>query len=236
MKRPSSTGCVNTAFAKRLIMRKPITDYVGGKGPRQRIWEAIRTLNTSEHTQNWTQKNIWNALPRAIREETPMVVIRDYRRALVAGGIVEVIRQHRHSAPQKEGIYRLAKDEGIDAPRLKIDGTRVTKGLAQEQMWRTLRLSKGDTNARELAAYASTSAIPIPEGTARSYLHLLHTAGYLIRATPEKRTGLARYRLNPGRNTGPRPPIQCSTKVVYDPNEARVVWAAPISDEDAIYG
>ena len=109
-------------------------------------------------------------------------------------------------------------------------------------MWRTLRLIAGDTNARELAAHAATAAAPVALSAAEHYLGALHAAGYLIRTQAGRGLGKpgkglpARYRLNPARNTGPRPPMICRTKVVYDPNEDKVVWAPFVTDEDAIYG
>lgn len=109
-------------------------------------------------------------------------------------------------------------------------------------MWRTLRLLPGDTNARELAAHAATVAVPVSLSAAEHYLGALNAAGYLLRTQAGKGLGkagkgiAARYRLKPARNTGPRPPMICKTKVVYDPNEDEVVWAPFVTDEDAIYG
>ena len=66
---------------------------------------------------------------------------------------------------------------------------------------------------------------------------MLHQAGYLTETVPGKGKGQggvqARYRLKALRNTGPRPPMICRQKVVYDPNEDRVVWSSRVSPEDA---
>lgn len=210
--------------------RKSVTAYVGGKGPRQRIWEAIRAMGDQE----WTRYQI----VRAAKVEGSTVVT--YLQALAKAGIIAVTQQIAVSGAARENRYQLVNDEGLDAPRLRRDGSRVTQGLSQEQMWRTLRMMSADTNARELSAHASTPQIAVLEITADDYLRALHTAGYLDRTAEGKGTGnggiQARYRLKRSRNTGPRPPMICRTKVVYDPNEDKVVYTPPVTDEDAIYG
>ena len=214
------------------MARQPVTEYAGGKGPRQRIWEAIRARAGSE----WTRYQIARA---AIVEDNTVTT---YAQALEKAGIVVVASRRQVSNIASENTYTLARDEGLEAPRLKRDGSRVTQGFAQEQMWRTLRLVAGDTNARELAAHAGTEAVPVTLSAAEHYLGALSAAGYLVRTRAGKGLGKAgkglpaRYRLNPARNTGPRPPMICRTKVVYDPNEDKVVWAPMVTDEDAIYG
>ena len=218
------------------MSRKPVTQMVGGKGPRQLIWEAIREI--SKHIQAFSETEIRLAIPHDSRPLTSPSAIADYRKALVAAGILEVASKPV-LASHVPGTYRLIRDEGLEAPRIRKDGTRVTQGLAQEQMWRTLRMMKGDTNTRELAAHASTQAISVSEQAAKLYLEMLAKAEYLVLAKEGKGTGKggiqARYRMKPSRNTGPRPPMICRTKVVYDPNEDKIVWAPRVTDEDAIY-
>lgn len=214
------------------MARKPITAYAGGKGPRQRIWEAIR----ARAGVPWTRYTIARAA--GVADTT----VTTYAQALEKAGIVVRAGETRINALAAEVSWTLARDEGLEAPRLKRDGSRVTQGLAQEQMWRTLRILPGDLNARELAAHASTEAAPVTLAAAEHYLTGLHAAGYLLRAAAGKGLGkpgkglAARYRLHPARNTGPRPPMVCRTRAVYDPNEGKVVWAKPVTDEDAIYG
>lgn len=210
--------------------RKPITTYAGGKGPRQLIWEAIRA-----RTEDWTRYQIARAAD--VEDNT----LNTYMQALLKAGIVEKASETRISNVATEATYRLVRDEGLEAPRLRRDGSRVTQGLAQEQMWRTLRLLQCDTNARELAAHAASSEVPVTESAAEHYLAALHTAGYLACTREGKGLGRAgrgqqaRYRLLPARNTGPRPPMVCKLHVVYDANEDRVVHAPTVTDEDAIY-
>jgi len=215
------------------MARKPITTYAGGKGPRQLIWEAIRARGTEV---TWTRYQIARAAD--IDDGT----VSTYMQALIKAGIVVKVSEERISNVASEISYRLDRDEGIDAPRLRRDGSRVTQGLAQEQMWRALRLLKADTNSRELAAHAGTAAVPVSEGAAEAYLGALKLAGYLDCTREGKGLGRAgrgvqaRYRLLPSRNTGPRPPMVCKLRVIYDPNEDKVVHAPAVTEEDAIYG
>jgi len=212
------------------MSRKPITTYAGGKGPRQLVWEAIRAQRGAE----WTRYHI--ARVADVKDGT----VATYVQSLEKAGIVAVSRQEKASSGASICFYKLARDEGIEAPRVRRDGARVTQGMAQEQMWRTLRMLNADINTRELVAHASTPEIPVAVSAANDYLQILHAAGYLIRTVAGKGTGnggiQARYRLSAVRNTGPRPPMVCRTRVVYDPNLDKVVYQPHVTEEDAIYG
>lgn len=216
------------------MARKPVTEYAGGQGPRQRIWNAIRSLHKAGNDA-FTEREIWHA---TVGRETDIEIstVRDYRCCLVAAGILDSlgVKPGRF----QEQRYRLVSDEGIEAPRVRKDGSRVTQGMAQEQMWRTLRTLKGDVNSLELAAHASTASIPVAATAAKDYLKHLKHAGYVV-VTEEavskgRRNKLARYRLII--NTGPRPLMIQKTTTVYDPNIDEIVWAAPANEETAIYG
>lgn len=190
---------------------KPVT-LRGGPGPRQRIWEQLRRKGRG------TARELRGELTGAV----PIATVTSYLKALVAAGIVE-----------RDGdgpVYILIKDEGVEAPRVRRDGSRVTAGLAQEQMWRTLRMRGGVANARVLAMFASTRDVPIPERTAQRYLQALQTAGYTASV------GTMRYKLRHAWNTGPKPPMVCKLKVVFDPNLREVVWAPEVSEEDGTDG
>lgn len=212
------------------MARRPAPlELVGGKGPRQRLWDAIRARKGAE----WTRYEISRAAN--VDDGTTST----YVQSLQAAGIVDSTREERKTNVAAVRYYKLLKDEGIDAPRVRRDGSRVAQGLPQEQMWRTLRSLKGDTNARELAAYASTDAIQVDEEAAGDYLKHLYAADYLVRTAEARRVGRSgktqsRYRLL--KNTGPRAPMICRTKVVYDPNLGKVVHQEGVTEEDAIYG
>ena len=207
------------------MSRKPITTYAGGKGPRQLIWDAIR----AERGKEWTRYHISRVAD--VKDGT----VATYVLSLEKAGIVEVSRREKASSVAAICFYRLAKDEGIEAPRVRRDGLRVTMGMAQEQMWRTLRMLNADINTWELVAYASTPAIPVATVSANDYLQMLHAAGYLVCTAEGHGTGnggvQSRYRLKPSRNTGPRPPMICRTRVVYDPNEDKIVYQPNVTEE-----
>lgn len=217
--------------------RKNVTlEMVGGKGKRQRLWEEIQRRKG----KTWSRNDLCDKT--GINEGTADT----YLACLLAGGIIEV---DHVDAPTYRGVakgkvhYKMVRDVGAEAPRLNKKGEPVTQGLAQEQMWRTLRMLKTDINARELAAHASTEAVPVAHTAASDYLRTLDAAGYLDctreqRHNPKMRGGsqAMRYRLKVARNTGPRPPMICRTRAVFDPNENRIVWQPEVTEEDAIYG
>lgn len=209
--------------------RKPAhIELSGGKGPRQRVWEAIRKMRGAAF-------DLLDVNPGDVPRET----VRDYVLSLARAGHLETVGERRRQHDRRR--YRLVRDAGVEAPRVRRDGTPVTQGLAQEQMWRTLRRLRGDISALELAAHAGTSAAPVSPVAADDYLRNLARAGYLAITVAGQGTGRGgvptRYRLLPERNTGARAPMVCRSQALYDPNLGRVVWHdGSVTEEDAIYG
>lgn len=212
------------------MARQP-AQLVGGKGLRQQLWNRICLLDGDF------------AITDIIHGDECVGTARDYIVGLERGGYLAVtIEAVSGWGRQKQKRWKLVKNVGIDAPRVRKDGTPVTMGLAQEQMWRTLRMLKSDTNARELAAHASTPAIPVAATAAADYLRCLHHADYL-QMTQAARSVMrnggksqARYRLKPSANTGPRAPMVCRTHVLYDPNTDQTHAIERVTEEVAIYG
>lgn len=210
------------------MSRKPAPlERVGGKGLRQRVWERIRALRGADF-----------GLADVTVGDECTATVRDYTIGLENAGYIAVTQAHVSGGKNKCRRWRLARDAGAEAPRVRRDGTPVTMGLAQEQMWRTLRMLKTDFNARELAAHAATVAVPVNEKAAADYLGNLYRAAYLRCTRPGRGTGRggmqARYQLVT--NTGPLPPMVCRADAVYDPNLGKTVWVRPVTEEDAIYG
>lgn len=221
------------------MSRKDVTEYVGGKGPRQSMWEAVRRLHAVDPKAPFTYDDVRAAiLPRQQRNLITAASVRDYLYSLQRAGYLAFVTEPKPR--EAAATMLLVKDAGFEAPRVRRDGTPVTQGLAQEQMWRTLRLCPGDISAGELVAYASTETVPVDIEAAKRYMFALERAGYLdvvVKGKGNGKGGVAsRWRLKRSRNTGPRPPMICRTKVIYDPNEDRVVYTPPVTDEDAIYG
>jgi hypothetical protein len=187
--------------------RKPAhLEYAGGKSPRQQIWEKIRELKRFELSE------LAGAMPGTIHRDTT----RCYVKALVAGGYLN----HQPDHP-----YELIKDNGVEAPRLRKDGSAVEQGRKQENLWRTLRTVNHPVNPVELVALAGTDAHPIALAFARDYLANLHHAGYVNKVGGQ-------YHLLPAMNTGPRPPMIQRIKQVYDPNLGKIMWTETKGDND----
>lgn len=196
-------------------IRKPAhLEMVGGKSKSQLVWEAIRA-----------NRDRFTAYYIARRADVDDGTVQTYLLALCKAGFVEQINE-TGMAEIKE--YHLARDNGLEAPRLTKDGKPAVRGRSQEQMWRTMRIIGGDFNYLELAGMASTDEVPVSPAAAKDYLRHLAYAGYLTVVVKGKGRGAggvpSRYRFNAGRNTGPRPPMVQRTKSIYDPNLGQVVW------------
>lgn len=201
--------------------RKPIHLQVAGKlTPRERVWAAIRELR-----EGWTQYQV------ARRAKADDGTVATYLRALVRAGYVErtgslartVTGATISPAAFQESVYRLVRDVGVEAPRLKRDGTPVTQGACREQMWRAMKILHAFTPT-DLAYAASTEDQAVSPEDARSYVKFLARAGYLTLLAPAK-PGCSQARYSLARYTGPRAPMVQRVKQVYDPNLGRVVWA-----------
>lgn len=187
----------------------------GGKGNRQRIWEAIRA-NAHSFTAYVVARHA------DCHDET----VRSYLQALINGKFVAVISGGQFEAQD----LRLIKDVGAEAPSITRKGKPITAGKGTEAMWRTLRIL-GEVDADELAQQASV-VVSTARWTARSYLKWLHLAGYVQEVSKGKPGRLARYRLAPGRYTGPRPPMIQRIGQVFDPNLGEVVYRQAQPEEE----
>ncbi|MDP1980505.1 hypothetical protein [Undibacterium sp.] len=204
-------------------------EIIGGKSPRQRMWEAIKQRYAKGKT--FTQADIEAA---ATVEAS---AIKDYFKVLVTAGFITVLDRVKLRNNCVRYTYELTKDNGVEAPRIDKKGNVVTEGTCNERMWGTMRrLFVGrDFNYRELAAFASTSANVCNEGNAKTYVLLLHRAGYLECTTPAKSGKAAtpaRFALIKKMNTGQRAPMIQRTKTVFDANLGKVMWQEPAGEQD----
>lgn len=184
---------------------------VGGKSPRQHIWEAIRAVNASP------KELTTYAVARKSNQEDEAV--RAYLRDLEKVGIVSKVR----SIGRFDAEWSLLKDEGVEAPRVTKNGKVSNYAAGVENVWRALRIL-GEFSAAEASVAASINGASISEFGAHVYLSGLAKAGYVTR-----RGGTAgfktRFCLIPSRYTGPKHPIyQRDFDQVYDPNLDQVVW------------
>ncbi len=202
------------------MSRKPAhLEMIGGKSPRQRIWEAVRASSaTCEEHASFIAADI----ARACKIEAPSVS--EYLRALHLGGY---LGRHEPAHRGEPIRYWIERDNGVEAPRVRKDGSEATGGRGNEAMWQTMRNFLPTFDFRELAAYASTAEHLVLPETAKAYVLSLHAAGYLDEVTPAKRgcqAKPARYSLKRDHDNGPRPPLIQRTRTVFDPNLGRVIW------------
>ncbi len=196
------------------MARKPIhLQAAGPRNDRQAIWEAIRKHGVNG--QAFTAADIRSQLPAY----PALSKIRDYLIGLTAAEYLDCKKGNKAGMPNS---YTLKRDTGIEAPRVRKDGSAVTQGLAREQMWRGMKvLNSFDANDLILAA---TTEIKLND--AKDYIGHLHKAGYLALTEKSKPSGgLARYCLLPTKYTGPKPPMVQRIKQVFDPNLGKVVWS-----------
>lgn len=158
-----------------------------------------------------------------------------YVRALEKGAYIVHIG---HDAPTRRGqrsntslnhkkLYKLINDVGVEAPRLKRDGTPVTQGRGRENMWTAIRILD-DFDFHELAEEASVDDVDVGPREACEYVRHLRKAGYLSIVQKSKPGRATRYRLLPGKFTGPKPPMIQRIKQVFDPNLGEVVWSQEV--------
>lgn len=201
------------------MSRKPIDEQQPSEC-RQAIWNWIRKYDK--------QNGPCAAFKlKDINVNLNSTSIRDYLNGLTNA---EYLVCTRSLTPKGPDLYSLVKDVGVDAPRVRKDGTPVTQGQSRQQMWNTLRIIKC-FSAADLAFNSSTPDCQVAESEAKGYISFLLKANYLRALSAGKPghkpgTGTqARYMLIPSMWTGPQPPQIQRTKQLYDPNLKRVVWA-----------
>lgn len=197
-------------------MTRPVHKQTGKYG-RAGLWAAMREMKT------FTVRDLYQHTGTGERTAW------EYVKSLTKAGYLALRAAQQTNTGQSMHIYELVKDIGIEAPRVRRDGTEVTQGRVNEQMWRTMRIL-GDFSTEELAMTASTEEHPVKTDTARRYITHLTKAGY-IRITRKGKGGgkntprlAARYKFIPAMYTGPKPPRVQRVRQIYDPNTKEVVW------------
>ena len=191
---------------------------------RDQIWAAVRARHALGRP--FTRADI--AFDTKASEGT----VRSYMERLAAGKyLTPTERQPRSEnggGQFRFTPYVLARDAGLEAPRLRADGTLGTQGGSNERIWRTAKILR-EFDARDLclAIAAAKPERPVDLVAAKNYLAHLARARY-IRCIAAARGGngrsLARYRFVPAMNTGPRAPMVQRTRAIFDPNLNQVVW------------
>lgn len=170
---------------------------------RERIWAAIRA-----QTEPWTL----NAIVLASKVERS--TLKDYLRGLKGAGIVAMAQPGARLG--MEATYKLVRDRGVDAPRVRRDGSEVPPS-GRFRMWRAMKILRRFSVA-ELADGAGLPDAPVAYGEADTYCHWLARGGYLRSA------GTDRWVFVPGRDTGPKAPQVLRVKRLFDPNNGVIVY------------
>ena len=205
------------------MARKPIHLQAAGKlTPRDRIWAVVRKLRIFGFAMLCDQI-IHDAPEQAETRRINETTIQTYLQQLVRGGFVTVAHAEHKARNSVISIatYSLAKDVGIEAPRLNAKGQPVTQGSVNENLWRAMRVLR-QFDHRELVTAATTDEVKISPVTAHGYCLYLARAKYLTVVRPAKPGAPAVYRL--AQYTGPLAPQIQRVKHVYDPNIGQVVW------------
>lgn len=191
----------------------------------EHFWSVIRELD---------QDGAWTVHDVYLRSNVHQPTIGDFVRRLVAAGMAVELDERRLTAPRTTPArqYRLQGDKPLRAPRLRRDGTPAGQGRGQQQMWNVMRgpLARDGFTFHDLSLWGSTDEAPVSPEAAKRYVQHLAGAGYLLPV----RTGGARkagvWRLKTAMNTGPRPPLILTARIVFDQNK---MTAAPFEAEES---
>lgn len=192
------------------MARKPVNKRSPLK-TRAALWAAIRAFDRAFTSTE-------------LRKETCCSTSQtgEYLKGLTAAKILSAADDPAYSGPIQRKLYTLTDDRGIDAPRVRRDGSEVTQGRGREQMWETMR-SLGRFTPRDIHIFGSTDEHRVPLSEASNYCLHLAKAGYL--------QGDAKGYLLVKR-TGPKPPMIQRTKQVYDPNLNEIVWKEEVPHDN----
>lgn len=194
-----------------------VTELAGGKSARQRVWEAIRAYDAVNPQGAFTAEDV----SRWSKVACPIVL--EYLVSLEAAGYLGAALECDGGA--RRGVKKgriLVWDNGVEAPRVRRDGSLVTQGRGTQAMWDAMTALDTFT-----AAFLAEIAMVKP-ATAANYCGFLGRAGYLELVVPGHgagRGGVASvWRCARAHRNKPRAPMITRLKAVYDPNEHRIVW------------
>lgn len=197
------------------MSRRPINVELRGlKTPRERVWDAILLLDAGKG-------NPFDKTTVQDRCE-PMVswtLVDDYFDDLEKAGYFKRVGGTGVSKgvmgkPIQFVLAAKAKRQG-EAPRISVEGEKVTQGDGNEAMWRAMKVLP-TFDYTDIAKAATMGTLEVKPSTAKSYVAYLGRAGYLTTVRASKPGTPARHRL--AKNTGPHAPAITRLKVVFDRN------------------
>jgi hypothetical protein len=207
------------------MSRKPaILELSGGKSGRQRVWEAIRGFAGFGDGFFTVDE-----LSRLSKIE--VAAVREYLKGLEAAGYVRSVSIGEARFVKR--VFELARDNGVEAPRVRRDGTPVTMGRGTEAMWGVMT-ALDSFNHWLVAEIAQVKPV-----TAAHYCQALGKAGYLQALTPGKGKGCGGvatvWAVAVLHRMKPRAPMITRLKSIYDPNIHQIVWGGgPDEAADAL--
>lgn len=188
-------------------MRRAVDKMAAGgiANPRQAVWDAIRQMAGDDLSGTLVLAQII-AKTGVLRKTA-----KDYLLSLVAAGYLTSVG---------DDAWKLTRDGGAHAPRVRRDGKAVTQGSGTMNLWRSMRMLP-TFSAKDLAAHSNTETVKVTEASAQAYCTMLLATGYLkVRQKASPAAGKkAIYQLI--RNDGPKPPMIQRVKQVFDPNTGK---------------
>lgn len=170
---------------------------------REKLWTAMREL------QQFTVPE----LARAAKVDSHAYNIMDYLQALWRAGILG-----KERVPHARTRYNLLRDMGVDAPRVRRDGS-PTPESSLSRMWRAMKILNV-FSVRDLMVHAALPAAPIAQNTASDYCQWLTRGGYLVKL-PCAPGDVIRWRFI--RDTGPKAPQVLRVRQLFDANTGEIV-------------
>ena len=172
---------------------------------REKLWTAMRRL------ERFTVPE----LARAAGVDRHAYNVRDYLLGLVRAEILGVERPA--GRPGECSVYVLSRDLGVDAPRVRRDGS-MPRESAQSRMWKSMKILRV-FSVRDLVVHAALPDAPIAPAALR-YCQWLARGGYLA-PLPREKGDVARYRFI--RDTGAKAPQILSVKQLLDANTGKIM-------------
>lgn len=200
------------------MSRQPaVVELVGGKSKRQRVWEAIRRFEYGD--PDGPRSFSVEALSRASKiEEAP---VRDYLKGLEAADYI--VNYDSDGRGRVKSTWVLVQDNGVEAPRVRRDGSPVTQGSGTQAMWMAMT-ALDSFNHHFVAELAD-----VRPATVAAYCAVLGKTGYLEVISAGKgigKGGIATlWRVAQAHREKQRAPMITRLKAVYDPNIHELVWA-----------
>ncbi|WP_048646574.1 hypothetical protein [Nitratireductor soli] len=191
------------------------------------FWRCIRVLGRAD--ASFTASAI-----RAMSDEPHRGTVATYLRRLCRAGILRPEGSAKNAFTERREVsFVLVRDQ--EAPPVVTNDGRIgsRQVSCQQAMWNVVRgpLTRGGFTSDDLVTYGSTEEKPIARATAKRFVQALRQGNYLIKLDPGGPGKLAVWRLRPSMNTGPKPPMVLTAKLVYDQNRGRVLGETIAEEE-----